>query len=72
MSRTPGLFAPLPLRGVELRNRIVVSPMGQYSSVDGFADEWHFVHLGSRAVGRAARRPGVSAEWPKQSLRAAD
>jgi 2,4-dienoyl-CoA reductase-like NADH-dependent reductase (Old Yellow Enzyme family) len=51
---TPHLFAPLTLRGVTLRNRIVVSPMCQYSSVDGFADDWHLVHLGSRAVGGAA------------------
>jgi 2,4-dienoyl-CoA reductase-like NADH-dependent reductase (Old Yellow Enzyme family) len=48
------LFEPLKLRGVELAHRIVVSPMCQYSSVDGFATDWHFVHLGSRAVGRAA------------------
>jgi 2,4-dienoyl-CoA reductase-like NADH-dependent reductase (Old Yellow Enzyme family) len=48
------LFDPLPLRGVTFRNRIGVSPMCQYSSVDGFADEWHLVHLGSRAVGGAA------------------
>jgi 2,4-dienoyl-CoA reductase-like NADH-dependent reductase (Old Yellow Enzyme family) len=48
------LFDPLPLREVTLRNRIVVSPMCQYSSEDGFANEWHFVHLGSRAVGGAA------------------
>ncbi len=47
------LFAPLRLREVELRNRIVVSPMCQYSSVDGFANDWHLVHLGSRAVGGA-------------------
>ena len=47
------LFSPLGLRGVELRNRIVVSPMCQYSSVDGFANDWHLVHLGSRAVGGA-------------------
>jgi 2,4-dienoyl-CoA reductase-like NADH-dependent reductase (Old Yellow Enzyme family) len=47
------LFAPLPLRGVELRNRIAVSPMCQYSSEDGFATDWHLVHLGSRAVGGA-------------------
>lgn len=46
------LFQPLALRGVELSNRIAVSPMCQYSSKDGFAD-WHFVHLGSRAVGGA-------------------
>ena len=47
------LFSPLRLRGVELRNRVVVSPMCQYSSADGFADDWHLVHLGSRAVGGA-------------------
>ena len=48
------LFDPFKLRGVEFANRIVVSPMCQYSCVDGFANDWHFVHLGSRAVGRAA------------------
>lgn len=48
------LFSPLRLREVELRNRIVVSPMCQYSSEDGFANDWHLVHLGSRAVGGAA------------------
>jgi 2,4-dienoyl-CoA reductase-like NADH-dependent reductase (Old Yellow Enzyme family) len=47
------LFDPLDLRGVALRNRIVVSPMCQYSSEDGFANDWHFVHLGTRAVGGA-------------------
>ncbi len=48
------LFSALQLRSVSLRNRIVVSPMCQYSSQDGFANDWHFVHLGSRAVGGAA------------------
>ena len=48
------LFQPLRLRGVELRNRIVVSPMCQYSCVDGVPTDWHLVHLGSRAVGGAA------------------
>ncbi|HEX4665851.1 MAG TPA: hypothetical protein VH207_04560, partial [Chthoniobacterales bacterium] len=48
------LFSPLPIRSLQLRNRIVVSPMCQYSSVDGFANDWHLVHLGSRAVGGAA------------------
>src|SRR5512146_1502789 len=48
------LFEPLTLRGVTLRNRIAVSPMCQYSSTDGFATDWHMVHLGSRAVGGAA------------------
>jgi 2,4-dienoyl-CoA reductase-like NADH-dependent reductase (Old Yellow Enzyme family) len=47
------LFEPLQLRGVTLRNRIGVSPMCQYSSDDGFANDWHLVHLGSRAVGGA-------------------
>ena len=51
---TAGLFEPLPIRSLTLRNRIVVSPMCQYSSVDGFASEWHLVHLGSRAVGGAS------------------
>lgn len=50
---SPTLFSPLTLRGVTLRNRIAVSPMCQYSSVDGFASDWHLVHLGSRAVGGA-------------------
>lgn len=48
------LFQPLELRGVRLRNRIAVSPMCEYSSQDGFANAWHLVHLGSRAVGGAA------------------
>src|SRR6185503_11723908 len=47
------LFSSLQLRDVTLRNRIVVSPMCEYSSRDGFANEWHLVHLGSRAVGGA-------------------
>src|SRR5689334_21113088 len=47
------LFAPLAIRQVTLRNRIGVSPMCQYSSVDGFVNDWHLVHLGSRAVGGA-------------------
>lgn len=48
------LFSPLQIRSIELRNRIGVSPMCQYSSVDGFANDWHLVHLGSRATGGAA------------------
>ncbi|MEP6615238.1 MAG: NADPH dehydrogenase NamA [Ginsengibacter sp.] len=47
------LFQPLTIRGVTLKNRIVVSPMCEYSSNDGFANDWHLVHLGSRAVGGA-------------------
>ena len=48
------LFDPLTQRSVTLRNRIVVSPMCQYSSEEGLPNEWHHVHLGSRAVGGAA------------------
>jgi 2,4-dienoyl-CoA reductase-like NADH-dependent reductase (Old Yellow Enzyme family) len=48
------LFDELTIRELTLRNRIVVSPMCQYSSVDGFATDWHLVHLGSRAVGGAS------------------
>jgi len=47
------LFMPLKIRGVNLRNRIMVSPMCQYSYEDGFSNAWHLVHLGSRAVGGA-------------------
>ena len=48
------LFSPLQIKNIQLKNRIVVSPMCQYSSEDGFANDWHLVHLGSRAVGGAA------------------
>jgi 2,4-dienoyl-CoA reductase-like NADH-dependent reductase (Old Yellow Enzyme family) len=47
------LFTPFALRGATFRNRIAVSPMCQYSSEDGFANDWHLVHLGSRAIGGA-------------------
>ncbi len=47
------LLSPLTIRGVTLRNRIGVSPMCQYCAVDGMLDDWHLVHLGSRAVGGA-------------------
>jgi 2,4-dienoyl-CoA reductase-like NADH-dependent reductase (Old Yellow Enzyme family) len=60
------LFEPLTIRGVTLRNRIAVSPMCEYSSEDGFANSWHLVHLGSRAVGGAGlvftEATGVTAE----------
>ncbi len=49
----PPVFTPYTLRGMTLPNRIVVSPMCQYSAVDGVPGEWHFVHYGSRAVGGA-------------------
>ena len=48
------LFDRLEIRSVRFKNRIAISPMCQYSSVDGFANDWHLVHLGSRAVGGAA------------------
>jgi 2,4-dienoyl-CoA reductase-like NADH-dependent reductase (Old Yellow Enzyme family) len=48
------LLSPLTIRGVTLRNRIAMSPMCQYSSTDGLADDWHLVHLGSRASGGAS------------------
>jgi len=58
LSRLPAsaaLFEPLALRSVTLRNRIVLSPMAQYSAEDGMADDWHFVHYASRAAVAWAR-----------------
>lgn len=48
------LFSPLQIKSINLKNRIVISPMCQYSAVDGFANDWHLTHLGSRATGGAA------------------
>ena len=48
------LLSPLTIRGVTLRNRIAMSPMCQYIAKDGLADDWHLVHLGSRAAGGVA------------------
>jgi 2,4-dienoyl-CoA reductase-like NADH-dependent reductase (Old Yellow Enzyme family) len=45
------LFSPLTIKNITLKNRIVMSPMCQYSATDGFANDWHLVHLGSRAAG---------------------
>lgn len=50
---TTHLFSSLSIRDITLRNRVMVSPMCQYSSPDGFATDWHLVHLGSRAIGGA-------------------
>ncbi|PJJ80119.1 NADPH dehydrogenase NamA [Mucilaginibacter auburnensis] len=47
------LFSPIKIKNVEFKNRLVVSPMCEYSAEDGFANNWHLVHLGSRAVGGA-------------------
>ena len=49
----PLLFQPMTLRGLTLRNRIVIAPMCQYSAVDGLAQDWHFAHLSSFAMGGA-------------------
>lgn len=50
---TPRLFTPLKIKDLTLKNRITVSPMCMYSSMDGFSTNWHLVHVGSRAVGGA-------------------
>jgi 2,4-dienoyl-CoA reductase-like NADH-dependent reductase (Old Yellow Enzyme family) len=54
MAERPRLFTPIALRGVTLKNRIVISPMCQYSAVEGHANDWHLVHLGRFALGGAA------------------
>src|SRR5204862_3824201 len=50
----PPMFTPFRLRDMVLANRVVVSPMCQYSAEDGMPEDWHLVHLGSRAIGGAA------------------
>ncbi|MCL4264880.1 MAG: FAD-dependent monooxygenase [Anaerolineae bacterium] len=50
---TPPMFTPFRLREMVVQNRVVVSPMAQYTAVDGIPNDWHFVHLGSRAIGGA-------------------
>src|SRR5262249_49489183 len=50
---SPPMFAPIRLRGLTIPNRVVVSPMCQYSATDGTVSDWHLVHLGSRAIGGA-------------------
>jgi 2,4-dienoyl-CoA reductase-like NADH-dependent reductase (Old Yellow Enzyme family) len=52
-TQTAHLFSPLTIRGITFKNRIMVSPMCMYSSQNGFANDWHLVHLGTRAVGGA-------------------
>ncbi|WP_412076425.1 bifunctional salicylyl-CoA 5-hydroxylase/oxidoreductase [Streptomyces xanthophaeus] len=52
--RTPPMFTPFTLRGLTLRNRVVVSPMDMYSAVEGVPGDFHLVHLGARALGGAA------------------
>ena len=62
----PQLFDPITIRGLEIRNRAWVSPMCQYSAVDGVVGQWHQVHLGSLATGGAgliiAEATGVTPE----------
>ena len=53
MTDAPKLFTPLALRGIETRNRVVISPMCQYSAHEGHLDDWHLVHLGRFAIGGA-------------------
>jgi 2,4-dienoyl-CoA reductase-like NADH-dependent reductase (Old Yellow Enzyme family) len=50
---TPALFDPISFRSVTARNRIAVSPMCQYSAIDGLGDDWHIQHLGAKAAGGA-------------------
>jgi 2,4-dienoyl-CoA reductase-like NADH-dependent reductase (Old Yellow Enzyme family) len=73
MPDTPRLFAPLTIRNITFRNRIAVSPMCQYSSFDGFANDWHLVHLGSRAIGGAGLvMMEATAVEPRGRISAAD
>ena len=51
---TPELLTPFTARGLTLKNRIVISPMCQYSAIDGVVSDWHLVHLGRFAIGGAA------------------
>jgi len=53
-SQTPPMFTPFTVRSVTLKNRVIVSPMAQYSAVDGTVGDYHLVHLGARAMGGAA------------------
>ncbi len=81
---TPPMFYPFQLRELVLANRIVVSPMAQYSAVEGMPTDWHLVHLGSRAVGGAGLvmtemtcvspegriTPGCTGLWDQEQARA--
>jgi 2,4-dienoyl-CoA reductase-like NADH-dependent reductase (Old Yellow Enzyme family) len=73
MEGMDNLFSPLTIRGVTFRNRIAVSPMCEYSSDDGYANDWHLVHLGSRAVGGAGLvMTEAAAVEPRGRISAAD
>ena len=60
------LFSPMSIGALQIKNRMAIAPMCQYSAVDGIAADWHLVHLGSRAIGGAGlvmtEATGVSAE----------
>ena len=58
-NHTPLLFSPIQLRNLELRNRVIVSPMCQYSTVDGCATDWQLMHLGQFAVSGVGLLCGV-------------
>ena len=67
------LFSPLSIRNVTLKNRIVMSPMCQYSAKDGFANDWHLVHLGTRATGGTGLIIAeATAVWPEGRITPGD
>lgn len=53
MTASPSLFSPIKIRDLTITNRVVISPMCQYSAGDGMANDWHLVHLGKFAQGGA-------------------
>ncbi len=61
------LFSPLTMRGLTLPNRVVVSPMCQYNSNNGSANDWHLMHLGNMSLGAAG--PGDVRDDERQSAR---
>jgi 2,4-dienoyl-CoA reductase-like NADH-dependent reductase (Old Yellow Enzyme family) len=64
-----GLFDPLAIRDLKFANRVFGSPMCEYSSREGYANDWHFVHLGRRAVGGAGLiAPSVSVNPPNRII----
>src|SRR5258707_667263 len=76
MASQPLLFSPIALRGITLKNRVVVSPMCQYSAHDGLANDWHFVHLGQMDTGWLVPHDlslgdirAVQARWREAALR---
>jgi 2,4-dienoyl-CoA reductase-like NADH-dependent reductase (Old Yellow Enzyme family) len=67
------LFSPLTVRNITIKNRIVMSPMCQYSAKDGFANDWHLVHLGARATGGTGLIIAeATAVWPEGRITPGD